>query len=97
MLTTSEMKREDITKPRIREPQAKKYGKLHNVNVNITTFQFSQIQALCRAGLAKNPTDFTRQAILEMIRQNKHLLPPKFLPPALRGRYKKRQKNIVRE
>lgn len=91
MQTSSQMKMEDIPKQGKKLTQEERYSKLRLINVNITEFQLSQVQALCKIGIAKNPTDFTRQAVLDFIRQNKYLLPAKFLPPRERGA-RKRQK-----
>ncbi len=51
--------------------------------ITITLYRDRQIKYLCRFGIAKNPTDFIRQAILDKIRQNKdaldvHLAPQKW-------------------
>ncbi len=42
--------------------------------ITITRYRERQIKYLCKFGIAKNPTDFVRQAILDKIRENKDAL-----------------------
>lgn len=62
-------------------------GRIKNpryINITLTPFQYAQIDALCEIGVASTPTNFTRMAIIELVRQNKHFLPTQMLPPSMK-------------
>lgn len=67
----------------------KLYHKTTNILVSVSEFRKKQIVALCEVGIAKNPTDFARDAIRNMIRDNKKLLPTNLVSANWEGRHKK--------
>ena len=80
MSTMSENIIANVSTEEIQTVKREKYQNLKAICVNVTLFQFEQIRALCKRGIAKNPTAFGRNAILDLLKENKHFLPVKFLP-----------------
>lgn len=66
------------------EKQPRVLHPVRYITIDISTFQYEQVIRLCKMGLSKNPTKFTREAVLDKIRENKHFIPEKMLAPKMK-------------
>jgi hypothetical protein len=87
---SSKNKEQELENNEIQYPK-KLYHETKNILVSISKYQSKQIAQLCTLGIAKNPTDFTRMAILEKIRENKELLDKTLTNPAWRKELKEKR------
>lgn len=69
----------DHIKKQIQKQVRPRMGK--QINITLTAFQRTQVEALVKIGIASTVAGFVKEATLEKVKKHIHLLDPKLLNP----------------